>query len=115
MNATIENKEKIADDNLRLALTSPSRPQTNHLQIRRKKERAEVPMRLNDQAQIQLALAALFAALAKTLGEQYEPFPSRFVVNLERLHQKMKGWEGEPVVAMETLRWTSEILKDLRA
>jgi hypothetical protein len=74
-----------------------------------------VAKKLNDQAQTQLALAALFAALAKTFGEQYESFPSRFVANLERLHQKMKGWEGDPMVAMETLRWTSEILKDLRA
>jgi hypothetical protein len=69
------------------------------------KERAGAAKRLNHQAQNQLALAVLFAALAKTLGEQRASFPSRFVANLERLQQKMNGWEGEPVVAMETLHW----------
>ena len=70
--------------------------------------------KLNDQAQTQLALAALFAALAKTFGEQYELFP-KVRCKSRTPSPENEGLGGRSMVALETLRWTSEILKDLRA
>lgn len=45
---------------------------------------------LDDQAQTRLAVAALFAALAQTLREQDESFPSRFEENVEGIFRQRR-------------------------
>lgn len=66
---------------------------------------------LSDQDQTRLALACLFAALAQTLGEQYQSFLPKFEQNLHRVYDEVREYESSPIGTMETLRWTSEILK----
>ena len=67
---------------------------------------------LDDQAQTRLAVAALFAALAQTLREQDESFPSRFEENVDRIYHQMKNYESVPIQAMEALRWTNELVRE---
>ena len=70
--------------------------------------------RLNDQDQTRMAIAALFAAFVETLREQDEGLPSRFDRHLERICLAWKDWKGVPDEAIATLRWTSELLKQIR-
>lgn len=67
---------------------------------------------LDDQEQTSLALAALFAALAQTLGEQDKSFPSRFDANLERIYREMEDYPSNPTRTLETLAWVHELLRD---
>jgi len=67
-------------------------------------------MPLDDQAQTNLALAGLFVALARTLGEQDESFPQRFDENVEKIYREMENYEDMPIQTMETLRWAHELL-----
>jgi hypothetical protein len=69
---------------------------------------------LDDQAQTRLAVAALFVALVRTLGEQDQSVPARFDENLERLYRDMEDYPSNPVGALETLRWTHEMLRKQR-
>ena len=65
---------------------------------------------LDDQAQTRLALAALFAALAETLGERDESFPSRFDNQIEKIYRQMEDYQSEPIQTLETLRWAHELI-----
>jgi hypothetical protein len=69
-------------------------------------------MPLDDQAQTRLVLAALFAALARTFRAQDESFPSRFEDELERLYYELDESDSPPIGAMETLRWTRQLLRE---
>jgi hypothetical protein len=71
-------------------------------------------MPLDDQAQTRLAVAALAAAFAETLREQDGSFPSRFASNLETLYREMSDYPSEPTGALETLRWTRDLLTTVR-
>ena len=66
--------------------------------------------KLDDQAQTRLALAALFAALARTLGEQDKSFPSRFDRHVQKFYREMEDYQSGPIGALETLRWTHELV-----
>jgi hypothetical protein len=65
---------------------------------------------LSDQDQTWMALAALFAALARTLGEQDESFLSRLSANLEQTYRQLED-KDEPLAAMETLRWAATLIR----
>ncbi|WP_420406148.1 hypothetical protein [Nisaea sp.] len=65
---------------------------------------------LNDQAQTRLAIAALFAALARTLGEQDESFPQRFDAHLEKFYREIREFPSDPIGTLETLKWAGEML-----
>ena len=67
---------------------------------------------LDDQSQTRLAMAALFAALAQALGESDKFFPSRFGSELEKLYLAMRDYPSGPLRAMETLKWTNELMRD---
>jgi putative NADPH-quinone reductase len=57
-----------------------------------------------------MALAALFAALARTLGEQDESFLSRLSANLEQTYRQLED-KDEPLAAMEALRWADTLIR----
>jgi hypothetical protein len=65
---------------------------------------------LSDQDQTRMALAALFAALARTLGEQDESFLSRLSANLEQTYRQLED-KDEPLAAMEALRWADTLIR----
>ena len=67
---------------------------------------------LDDQAQTRLAVASLFVALAQTLGEHDESFPSRFDKNIERIYDAMREYESAPVQTIESLRWAHELIHE---
>lgn len=58
--------------------------------------------RLSEQAQTRLAVAALTAALVKTIGERDKSFASLFIKELERHYRNMEDYETHPIGAMET-------------
>jgi hypothetical protein len=66
---------------------------------------------LSDTEQVVLTLATLFAALAKTLGEQDETFVLRFDEHIEKLYRELKDYQSEPLIALAGLRETSKLLK----
>lgn len=68
---------------------------------------------LDDQAQTRMALAALNAALVRTLHESGVVSARDYVQNLERIYNEARHWESAPVGLLETLSWTREILKDI--
>ena len=67
--------------------------------------------KLDDHAQTRLAFAALFAALVTALRESDSELPSRFDNALGRIYAEMKHYDSQPIGALETLRWVSELLK----
>jgi hypothetical protein len=69
-------------------------------------------IQLGDQDQTRLALACLFASLAQTLGEQDTAFVPKFEQHLERMYAQVKGYPGDTMGALQTLRWTGEMLKN---
>jgi hypothetical protein len=66
---------------------------------------------LGDQDQTRLALASLFAALVQTLGERDEAFVPEFDRRLERIYREMEDYESNPIGALQTLRWTHELIR----
>jgi hypothetical protein len=68
---------------------------------------------LGDQGETRLAVAALFASLVEALRERDESLPSRFDAALERIWRQMRDYESSPIGALETLKWTSELMKSL--
>lgn len=62
--------------------------------------------------QTRLMLAALFGALAQTLGEHDESFVRRFDKNLRRISQGIEDHRVESPQAFEALRLTHEMLRD---
>jgi hypothetical protein len=68
-------------------------------------------MALGDHDQTRLALAGLFVALARTLGEKDESFPSRFDKNVERVYREMEDDPNDPLGAMEALMAAHEMLR----
>ena len=61
--------------------------------------------------QTTLALAGLFVALARTLGEKDESFTSRFDKNVERVYREMEDYPSDPLEAMEALMAAHEMLR----
>ncbi|MEM7489289.1 MAG: hypothetical protein AAF390_09225 [Pseudomonadota bacterium] len=68
---------------------------------------------LDDQAQTRLALAALNAALVRTLHESGAISAQDYLGNLERIYGLVRDRETSSVELLETLNWTREILKDI--
>lgn len=66
---------------------------------------------LSDQEQTRLALAALIAALARTLGEGDQSFAIRFDKNLERAYYALRDSEVDHSPVLQALRSTRELLK----
>ena len=66
---------------------------------------------LSEQAQTRLAVAALTAALVKTIGERDKSFSSLFMKELDRHYRNMEDYDTHPTGAMETLRWTKELIQ----
>jgi hypothetical protein len=59
---------------------------------------------LEDSVQTRLALAALFAALVRALGDQESSFPLRFNAELERIDLKMRDHQSSSIGALEALQ-----------
>ncbi len=68
-------------------------------------------MALTDQDQTRLALAGLFVALARTLGEKDKSFPMLFNANIQRVYREMEGYPTPPLGALETLRAANALLR----
>lgn len=66
---------------------------------------------LSDHDQTRLALAALFAALVRSLHDQGKCDLGRFDEEIERLHFEMGEEESPPLSARRTLRWTHKYLR----
>ena len=66
---------------------------------------------LDDQAQTRLAVASLFVALARTLGEHDQTFLPKLEKNLEHVYRQLEDLESEPIGALETLRWAHELIR----
>jgi hypothetical protein len=67
---------------------------------------------LDDQAQTRLAVAALFVALVRILGEQNKSAPSTAAAVVEEYYRKISDWENAPAKTLETLRWVDELLRE---
>lgn len=66
---------------------------------------------LSEHDQTRLAVAALFAALARSLHDQGKCDLERFDEEIERLHFEMGEEESPPLSARRTLRWTHKYLR----
>jgi len=66
---------------------------------------------LSDHDQTRLALAALFAALVRSLHDQGKCDLARFDEEIERIHFEMGEEESPPLSARRTLRWTHKYLR----
>lgn len=65
--------------------------------------------------QTRLALAALAAAFAKALGESDSTFSSRFSSALHAVYDEVREGPASNIGAMETLKWTQELMKQIKA
>jgi hypothetical protein len=65
----------------------------------------------DDQKQTRLALAALAACFAQTLGEQDSTFVPRLRENLEKTHYKLRNCGTETLGAIETILNLKELLE----
>lgn len=63
------------------------------------------------QAQTRLALAALAASMAQTLGEQDPTFVPRLRANLEKTYLQLRDSGSDTLGALETIRNLEELLK----
>jgi hypothetical protein len=61
--------------------------------------------------QTSLALAALTACIAQTLGEQDSTFVPRLRVHLEKAYYKLRDSGSDNLAALETIRNVEEFLK----
>jgi hypothetical protein len=66
---------------------------------------------LSEHDQTRLAMAALFAALARSLRDQGMCDLERFDEEIERLHYEMGEEDSPPLAARRTLRWTHKYLR----
>jgi len=65
----------------------------------------------DDQAQTRLALAALTACIAQTLGEQDTTFVPRLRANLEKTYYHLRDSGTDALGTLETIRNVEELLK----
>lgn len=66
---------------------------------------------LSDNDQTRLAIAALFAALVRSLHDKGKCDLERFDEEIERLHLEMGEEKSPPLMARRTLRWTHKYLR----
>jgi hypothetical protein len=69
---------------------------------------------LSEEAQTRLAVASLAAALVKALDERLPGIQSSFEDNLRKLYDQGKEVEFPSIGALETIKWTGELLLDLK-
>ena len=67
----------------------------------------------NDLDQTRLALAALTAALAQTLGESDKSFPSRLIENLQKVYGLLREGPASNLGAMETVKSAEQFLQQM--
>lgn len=61
--------------------------------------------------QTRLALAALAACIAQTLGEQDSTFVPRLNAHLENIYLQLRDSEADNLGAIETIGWVREFLR----
>ena len=66
---------------------------------------------LDDQDQTRLAMAALFAALVKALEKRDLISRKEVEAEVGKIYQHVRDNPTQAKGALETLRWTSELLK----
>ena len=71
-----------------------------------------IPTPLDEQAQGRLAMAALFAALVRSLASLDANLPARATAELEQLHKTIRASLSPPLGTMEALVWAMELLKE---
>ena len=69
---------------------------------------------LSEEAQTRLAVASLAAALVKALDERLPGIQASFEGNLRKLYDQGKEVEFPSIGALETIKWTGELLLDLK-
>jgi hypothetical protein len=70
-------------------------------------------MTTGDLDQTRLALAALTACIARTLGVLDGDFPRVFERHLEEAYAQLREMPGGNAGALETLAWTRDLVKKL--
>jgi hypothetical protein len=68
---------------------------------------------LGNRDQTSMAMAALFAALVEALRKDDTELPLRFNRQLEKIWRLWEGLENAPDEAMQTLRWTSYLIREI--
>jgi len=63
--------------------------------------------------QTQLAIAALTACIVQSIDGQDAGFRARFERNLDITYKEIRDMELSHIGALETLKWTTEFLKNL--
>ena len=66
---------------------------------------------LDDAAQTRLAMAALFAALVRALGEEEKSFLKRYIAELDSLHLELQGTHSMALDALEILQRTRQLIE----
>jgi len=67
--------------------------------------------RWTDAEETRMAVAALFGALIKTLGEADNTIPARFCTHLEQLYVRVKEFEPPAPGVVATLPQTADFIK----
>ena len=66
--------------------------------------------KLREDAETRLTVAALAAAIVRGAEGDLPGLSRRVVSELDALQHEMRYWESEPTGALETLRWTRELI-----
>lgn len=64
---------------------------------------------LDENAQTRLAMAGLFAALAKALDATDPTFAERFRAELKGVYDQFEDFAVDPPKALETLKWAYDL------
>jgi hypothetical protein len=67
--------------------------------------------KLGEDAETRLTVAALAAAIVRSAEHIIPGLSAHAIVELDALQNEMRYWDSEPTGAIETIRWTRELLE----